>query len=75
MALLTQEDVFPWVESTLGGKIAGFTRQGGRESGGRPGWFIELDRGGEGSRPLQRRNGRRVGPRKGAGSGVWCRIM
>jgi aminoglycoside phosphotransferase (APT) family kinase protein len=46
MALLTQDEVFPWVESTLGGKIIAFTRQAGRESGGRPGWFITLERNG-----------------------------
>ena len=44
MTLLTREQVFPWVESTLGGKIVDWTRQGGRESGGRPGWFIALER-------------------------------
>lgn len=46
MAILTDAEVFPWVESTLGGNIVSFTRQAGRESGGRPGWFITLDRGG-----------------------------
>lgn len=40
MAVLTETDVFPWVERTLGGTIEQHTRQGGRESGGRPGWFI-----------------------------------
>ncbi|MBP1686304.1 MAG: aminoglycoside phosphotransferase [Deltaproteobacteria bacterium] len=44
MAVLTQTEVFPWVESTLGGKIIAFTRQAGRESGGRPGWFITVER-------------------------------
>lgn len=41
--LLTEADVFPWVEKTLKGKIKGYRRQGGRESGGRPGWFIDLE--------------------------------
>lgn len=41
--LLTEADVFPWVERTLGRRIAAAQRQGGRESGGRPGWFIELE--------------------------------
>jgi len=50
MGLMTREEVFPWVEATLGGKIADFSRQGGRESGGRPGWFIELERAGERTR-------------------------
>jgi aminoglycoside phosphotransferase (APT) family kinase protein len=49
MAVLTDAQVFPWVESILGGKIAAVTRQAGRESGGRPGWFIRVDRP-EGSR-------------------------
>lgn len=40
--LLTEADVFPWVEKKLQGKIISYRRQGGRESGGRPGWFIDL---------------------------------
>lgn len=46
MAVLTEQDVFPWAESVLGGRILDFTRQGGRESGGRPGWFIRVERSG-----------------------------
>lgn len=43
MALVSEEEVFPWVEKTLGEKIIRSRRQGGRESGGRPGWFITTD--------------------------------
>jgi len=47
-ALLTEADVFPWVEAELGATIVAATRQGGRESGGRPGWFITAEhKGGE----------------------------
>lgn len=42
--LLTEQDVFLWAEAQLGGKITAATRQGGRESGGRPGWFISVAR-------------------------------
>lgn len=42
MAILTDADVLPWVEKTLGRRIESVTRQGGRESGGRPGWFVTL---------------------------------
>lgn len=42
--VLTEEDVFPWAEARLGGRIIASTRQGGRESGGRPGWFLTLER-------------------------------
>ena len=46
--VLTEQDVFPWAESELGGRIVASTRQGGRESGGRPGWFVTIERpGGE----------------------------
>lgn len=45
--LLTEKDVFPWVEDVLKGKITACRRQGGRESGGRPGWFIDLRQGSE----------------------------
>jgi len=41
-AILTERDVFPWAEKTLRGRISASTRQGGRESGGRPGWFVEV---------------------------------
>lgn len=41
-SLLTEAEVFPWVEQVLDGRIATSRRQGGRESGGRPGWFIDL---------------------------------
>lgn len=41
-SLLTENDVFPWAEQVLRGKITSSVRQGGRESGGRPGWFVEL---------------------------------
>jgi aminoglycoside phosphotransferase (APT) family kinase protein len=44
--LLTESDVFPWAERTLGGRIVASRRQGGRESGGRPGWFVDVDAGG-----------------------------
>lgn len=40
------ERIFPWLERELGGRIVGRRRQG-RESGGRPAWFVELERGGE----------------------------
>lgn len=43
--LLTEREVFPWVEKTMGGRISASRRQGGRESGGRPGWFIDLETG------------------------------
>lgn len=42
-ALLTEKDVFPWAERVLRGHITASTRQGGRESGGRPGWFVEVE--------------------------------
>ncbi|MFM7783179.1 MAG: hypothetical protein ACKPE6_00780, partial [Gammaproteobacteria bacterium] len=45
--LLTEAEVFPWVERTLGRRIASARRQGGRESGGRPGWFVELEGAGD----------------------------
>jgi aminoglycoside phosphotransferase (APT) family kinase protein len=41
--------LFPWIESTLGGKITASRRQH-RHSGGRPAWFLDLDVGG---RPLR----------------------
>lgn len=44
-ALLTEKDVFPWAERVLQGRITASTRQGGRESGGRPGWFVDVARG------------------------------
>jgi len=43
-ALLTEADVFPWVEAELGATLIAATRQGGRESGGRPGWFVTVER-------------------------------
>ena len=43
--LLTEADVFPWAEQTLGGRIVASRRQGGRESGGRPGWFVDVEMG------------------------------
>ena len=43
MSLLDQDDVFPWVEQTLGAGIVASVRQGGRESGGRPGWFVQVE--------------------------------
>lgn len=43
-SLLTETDVFPWAERVLHGNIVAARRQGGRESGGRPGWFIDLQR-------------------------------
>lgn len=46
---LTEHDVFPWAEAELGGRIVASTRQGGRESGGRPGWFVTLERPGGGT--------------------------
>ena len=46
--LLTESDVFPWAERTLGARIVASQRQGGRESGGRPGWFVDVDAGGVG---------------------------
>ena len=32
-----------WVESTLGGRIVEWRKQGGRESGGRPAWFTTVE--------------------------------
>ena len=46
--LLTESEVFPWAERTLGARIVASQRQGGRESGGRPGWFVDVDAGGVG---------------------------
>ena len=46
--LLTESDVFPWAERMLGARIVASQRQGGRESGGRPGWFVDVDAGGVG---------------------------
>lgn len=43
MPLVEKQDVFPWVEQVIGGKIVDSERQGGRESGGRPGWFLNCD--------------------------------
>ncbi len=48
--LLTEDEVFPWVERELGGTITEAVRQGGRDSGGRPGWFITLERNGDATR-------------------------
>lgn len=39
------ERVFPWIESRLGGRVVGRRRQG-RESGGRPAWFVDVEVGG-----------------------------
>ncbi len=36
------ERVFPWIESHLGGRVVGRRRQG-RESGGRPAWFVDVE--------------------------------
>jgi aminoglycoside phosphotransferase (APT) family kinase protein len=36
------ERVFPWIESQLGGKVVRRQRQG-RDSGGRPAWFVDVD--------------------------------
>jgi aminoglycoside phosphotransferase (APT) family kinase protein len=36
------ERVFPWIESRLGGRVVGRRRQG-RESGGRPAWFVDVE--------------------------------
>ena len=36
-----------WAERTLGGKVVRAQRQGERRSGGRPAWFLEIERGGE----------------------------
>ena len=44
-ALLTESEVFPWAERVLGARIVCARRQGGRESGGRPGWFVDVDGG------------------------------
>jgi aminoglycoside phosphotransferase (APT) family kinase protein len=41
------EALFPWVERTLGGRVVRRERQGERRSGGRPAWFIDVERGGE----------------------------
>ncbi len=43
MPLVEQEQVFPWVERVIGGQIVDYRRQGGRESGGRPGWFLHCN--------------------------------
>jgi len=42
---LDWERVFPWIESQLGGRVVGRRRQG-RESGGRPAWFVDVEVGG-----------------------------
>lgn len=47
MATIDQQEVFSWAEREVGGKIIEFERQGGRSSGGRPGWFITCDIDGE----------------------------
>jgi len=36
------ERVFPWIEAHLGGRVVRQQRQG-RESGGRPAWFVDVD--------------------------------
>ena len=36
-----------WAERTLGGKVVRAERQGERRSGGRPAWFLDVERGGE----------------------------
>jgi aminoglycoside phosphotransferase (APT) family kinase protein len=36
------ERVFPWIEAQLGGRVVGRRRQG-RESGGRPAWFVDVE--------------------------------
>jgi aminoglycoside phosphotransferase (APT) family kinase protein len=36
------ERLFPWIEKHLGGKIARRQRQG-RDSGGRPAWFVDVE--------------------------------
>jgi aminoglycoside phosphotransferase (APT) family kinase protein len=36
------ERVFPWIEQHLGGRVVKQQRQG-RESGGRPAWFVDVD--------------------------------
>jgi aminoglycoside phosphotransferase (APT) family kinase protein len=36
-----------WVERTLGGRVVRAERQGERRSGGRPAWFLDVERGGE----------------------------
>lgn len=43
--ILSEKDVFPWAESVLGARIVSSRRQGGRESGGRPGWFVDVEGG------------------------------
>jgi len=47
MSFLTETEVFPWVENLLNAHIVASERQGGRESGGRPGWFLTLEQGGD----------------------------
>jgi aminoglycoside phosphotransferase (APT) family kinase protein len=36
-----------WVERTLGGRVVRAERQGERRSGGRPAWFLDVERGAE----------------------------
>ena len=36
-----------WVERTLGARVVHTQRQGERRSGGRPAWFLDLERSGE----------------------------
>ncbi len=36
-----------WAERTLGGRVLRAERQGERRSGGRPAWFLDIQRGGE----------------------------
>jgi aminoglycoside phosphotransferase (APT) family kinase protein len=45
VALIKEKDVLAWVEKTAGEKIVDIERQSGRESGGRPGWFVTLESG------------------------------
>jgi aminoglycoside phosphotransferase (APT) family kinase protein len=47
------ERIFPWMEAELGGRIVRRARQG-RESGGRPAWFVDLDVQGESLRTYVR---------------------
>lgn len=62
MGLVSQEEVFPWVEQAINGKIIHSRRQGGRESGGRPGWFLRCElEGADGEQRYYARGARQFG--------------
>lgn len=49
------EGLLPWVEARLGGRVVACARQGARRSGGRPAFFVDVERpGGESVRSYAR---------------------